>query len=137
VIGRSPTRRFAVLLLGVSSLAAGQSASTATPVSVSAPATSAVSPAVLEWRAAKEEGVYGYLVYRADDREGPFRRLGTAIVHVSQDPGEVHSYRFADTTVEAGKTYYYYLDTISRRGEKSRFSGVVTKVVPAASPPAP
>ena len=51
----------------------------------------AVAPAVLEWKATKEEGVYGYLVYRATDREGPYRRLGREIVHVARQPRIVGS----------------------------------------------
>ena len=88
------------------------------------------TPALLEWKATKEEGVYGYLVYRSTDRNGPYYRLGHEIVHVSPEPGEIHSYRFADPTVEPGKTYYYYLDTIATTGVKSRFSGVVAKLIP-------
>lgn len=108
----------------------------ATRLALAAPQAPSSAPtdgvrATLTWKATKEEGVYGYLVYRATDREGPYRRLGRDIVHVSQEPGEIHAYRFEDATVEAGRTYYYYLDKISTTGEKSRFSGVVTKVVPA------
>lgn len=94
-------------------------------------ATATKVPAILEWKAAREKGVYGYLVYRATERDGPFLRVGREIVHVSADSNEVHSYRFEDLSIEAGKTYYYYLDKIATTGEKSRFSGVVTKVVPA------
>lgn len=90
--------------------------------------------ATLEWKAAKEAGVYGYLIYRSEAREGPFLRIGSEIVHVSKEPGEVHSYRFVDTTVVGGRTYFYYLDKIATTGEKTRLSGVVAKSVPATRP---
>lgn len=117
-----PIRRLAASLLAWSALATAQPEATAK--------ARVAAPAVLEWKATKEDGVYGYLVYRATDREGPFRRLGSEIVHVSLEPGEIHSYRVEDPTVEPGRTYYYYLDKIATTGEKSRFSGVVTKIVP-------
>lgn len=104
----------------------------ALPMGGGPPPAPTVAPAILEWKATKEEGVYGYLVYRATDRDGPYRRLGHEIVRVSQEPGEIHSYRFVDTTVEASKTYFYYLDKIATTGVKSRFSGVVAKRVPPA-----
>lgn len=96
---------------------------------VALPDASAPARATLEWKATQEEGVYGYLVYRATDRDGPYRRLGKEIVHVSSEPGAVHSYRFDDDSVESGKIYYYYLDKIASSGVKSRFSGVVSKKV--------
>jgi hypothetical protein len=94
----------------------------------------------LSWKATREEGVYGYVVYRASAREGPFLRVGREIVHVSDEAGETHAYTFTDTTVEAGKTYFYYLDTVSTGGQKARFSGVMAKTipgVPASTPPQP
>jgi hypothetical protein len=114
----------------------------ATGVPASAPPApsgdlSARPQATLEWKAAKEEGVYGYLVYRATEREGPYLRVGPEIVHVSREPGEVHSYRFVDSTVDAGKTYYFYLDKVATTGEKTRFSGVVSKTVSANLPSSP
>ncbi len=99
------------------------------------PAANSVSPkATIEWKATKEDGVYGYLIYRAEAREGPFLRLGSEIIHTSKEPGEIHAYRFEDTTVEPGKTYFYYLDKIASSGEKSRFSGVAAKSIPIAQP---
>jgi hypothetical protein len=114
----------------------------AASVPATAPPAVAVEPAArpqatLEWKAAKEEGVYGYVVYRATAREGPYLRVGREIVHVSRELGEVHSYRFVDATVDAGKTYFFYLDKVATTGEKTRFSGVVSKTVPATPPPTP
>jgi hypothetical protein len=85
---------------------------------------------VLQWSARNEEGVYGYLVYRSFRREGPYRRINPEIIHARHDePPASSSYRFADTEVEPGRTYYYYLDTVSESGIKQRLSGVITKEV--------
>lgn len=97
-----------------------------------APTATAASAArvVLEWSARNEEGVYGYLVYRSLHREGPYRRINPEIIHARHEPAPATtSYRFADTDVEPGRTYYYYLDTVSQSGLKQRLSGVIAKEV--------
>ena len=87
----------------------------------------------LTWEAQKEKDTYGYLVYRADRREGPFRRINRDIVRVN--PGaEAHTYRYVDEQVEPGRTYYYYLESIDRAGSKLRLSGVMAKVIGPAAP---
>jgi hypothetical protein len=85
----------------------------------------------LTWEVRQERDNFGYLVYRADRREGPFRRVNRDIVKVSPGP-EPHVYTYTDDRVAPGHTYYYYLDSISRGGTKSRLSGVMTKVIPDA-----
>jgi hypothetical protein len=85
---------------------------------------------VLEWSARNEEGVYGYLVYRSLRREGPYRRVNPEIIHSRNAiPPATSSYRFVDREVEPGRTYFYYLDTISQSGLKQRLSGVITKEI--------
>lgn len=98
-------------------------------------ATAALSAAVvLEWSARNEEGVYGYLVYRSLRREGPYRRVNADIIHARHaPPPATSSYHFADTEVEPGRTYYYYLDTVSQSGLKQRLSGVIAKEVAGAA----
>jgi len=85
---------------------------------------------VLRWTATGEDDIYGYLVYRADHREGPFRRMNREIVHARpQGPDATSDYSFVDLEVEPGRTYFYYLDTVSLGGHKRRLSGVISKVV--------
>ena len=88
----------------------------------------------LTWNAGQEEQTYGYLIYRADTPEGPFRRVNARIVPVSDAPPP-HKYTYEDRDVEPGRSYYYYLESISKGGLKSRISGVVTKVIPPAPAP--
>jgi len=86
--------------------------------------------ATLKWQAKQESQVYGYLIYRAEKREGPFLRINQAIVHArAADDESVQSYVYVDRDVEPGKTYYYYLDTVGNDGKKARFSGVISKTV--------
>jgi hypothetical protein len=88
----------------------------------------------LTWNAGQEEQTFGYLIYRADKPEGPFRRVNASIVPVIGGPPP-HRYTYEDREVEAGRSYYYYLESISKTGRKSRLSGVVTKVIPPAPAP--
>ena len=87
--------------------------------------------ATLKWDANQEEQAYGFLIYRADRPEGPFRRVNQAIVPVSDAPPP-HRYTYEDRGVEPGRSYYYYLESVSKGGLKARLSGVVTKVIPPA-----
>jgi hypothetical protein len=111
-----------------------------------APATEAAAPAAaaavvvgrpgelwarLTWEVRQEQETYGYLVYRSDRREGPFRRVNRDVLRVSPGAGS-HVYSYRDETVAPGHTYYYYVESIGRGGTKSRLSGVMTKVIPEA-----
>jgi hypothetical protein len=86
-------------------------------------------PARLQWSAANELRLYGYIVYRAEDRAGPFQRISPQPIHVLRDEQQVHKYSFEDASVTAGKTYYYYIDAIDMRGKRERFMPVVEKTV--------
>lgn len=108
------------------------------------PAARAETPAVAEsvaettakvtlrWKAVDGEGNYGYQVYRADSRQGPYLRVNPKIVRNPEDGAKQHEYVFEDTAVKPGATYYYYVDTIDDAGVKRRFSGVLPKTVPEA-----
>ncbi len=85
----------------------------------------------LKWTAGSEEGAYGYLVYRAMSRGGPYRRINDTVIRCLTDDASEHSYRFDDTDVEVGKTYYYYLDLVSEGGIKQRFSGILSRTTEA------
>lgn len=89
----------------------------------------------LKWTARNENSVYGYLIYRADRRQGPFLRINTEIVHVDEPATDdaSSSYEYIDATVTPGSTYFYYLDTISKGGIKARLSGVIKKTAPGPS----
>ena len=126
-------RTVAALLVAAGFAAPLPAGDAATPPAPTAtPATSAA--VVLEWSARSEEGVYGYLVYRSLRREGPYRRVSADIIHARHaPPPATSSYRFTDPEVVPGRTYYYYLDTVSQSGLKQRLSGVIAKEVAGAA----
>ena len=111
------------------------SSASGAPLAVKAPqAADSASRATLTWQAANEGKTYGYLVYRAIRREGPFHRINRGIVHVPEDGQKVHQYTFVDADVVGGNTYYYTIETVSQSGIKESFSGVVSKTVKNESP---
>ena len=85
----------------------------------------------LTWRVDRETQVYGYLVYRASAREGPFLRVNAEIIRRKSGAG-AHDYSFVDREVVTDRTYFYYLETIDRQGRKGRFSGVQSRTVSGA-----
>jgi hypothetical protein len=100
----------------------------------SVPATAASSSNTLRWKAASEKGTFGYIVYRSENRDGPFLRINPAIIRGgtrdADSASDISEYRFEDTEVKSGQTYYYFIDVISNHGRKQRLSGVKAKKVP-------
>jgi hypothetical protein len=98
----------------------------------SPPPPSQVREVRLKWTAASEDRLYGYLVYRAEDRQGPYRRVSREIVRVQPaETGPQHRYEYVDREVQAGRTYFYYLDVITVGGRKVTFSGVLARTIAA------
>jgi len=97
-------------------------------------------PVTLRWTVRNLEQIHGFLVYRSEIPEGPFRRINSEIVLAAEPASTDESgnrYRFDDQTAEPGKRYFYYVDLITTGGLKSRLSGVIDKVAPPASPGSP
>lgn len=90
-------------------------------------ASAAAASNSLTWRVKDEKAVFGYIVYRAEHREGPFRRVNAEIIRRHREV-PTDQYRFDDRSAETGKTYYYFIDVISEHGRKQRLSGVRSKI---------
>ena len=102
---------------------------------VAVAADEAAARATLQWTSKADDGLYGYLVYRSERRQGPFLRINPEIIHLTgpADDETTNDYVYQDTTAQPGTTYFYYLDTISKEGHKNRFSGVLKKTAPPNS----
>lgn len=88
-------------------------------------------PVEIKWTARNESRVFGYMVYRATDRAGPFVRVTSSPIVRRDDGTTPAAYLFTDRSVESGKTYYYYIDTLARDGSLTRLSPVLSKTVVA------
>ena len=87
----------------------------------------------LRWKARETAAAYGYLIYRSDTPEGPFRRINARIIPKRSDAAgnadAVIDYDYVDHDVREGGTYYYRIDGINQAGVKKQLSPVLRKTV--------
>jgi hypothetical protein len=88
--------------------------------------TSGVQPeqhsVFLTW-AASTSIVIGYNVYRATMSDRPYVKLGSSVNATTT---------FADTTVQAGQTYYYAVTSVDSSNVESTYSNEVSATIPMA-----
>lgn len=81
----------------------------------------------LSWSTASEVDNYGFLVHRGDQEEGPFKVMTDKVIPGAGTSEVPSKYSWDDFEVTPGKTYYYYLESVSLQGVKEKFSPVVSK----------
>ena len=79
---------------------------------------------VLRWSVANEQILYGYLIYRAEHKDGPWRRVNDKIIPVLGHDDATSEYAWRDTSAVKGKTYWYFIKTLGNNGTKARLTGV-------------
>jgi len=84
---------------------------------------------LIKWRTETEVGNIGFAVYRGDSKDGKYAEI--AFVRGTGNSGMPIDYLFIDEKIEAGKTYFYYLEDIDIAGENNK-SDVIKIVVPPA-----
>ena len=82
---------------------------------------------LLRWSTATESENFGYDIYRGESEDGPFERLNEDPIPGAGTTDKRSEYEFVDDQIEPGKTYYYYLESISMSGVKERFTSVFRK----------
>jgi len=153
------TRRYAsvlaaALVLALPSLGAAQAAPPSpapAPAASPAPGTSP-SPGppanTLKWSTASEVENFGYDIYRADAEDGPWVRINAKPIAGAGTLDEPSYYQYVDTNIDSTRIYYYYVESISLKGVREKFTPVIKAPAkrsaggpspsPAASPsPAP
>jgi fibronectin type 3 domain-containing protein len=73
----------------------------------------------LAWDPSPGESVIGYNVYRSETSGCCHKKINTEPVRQPQ---------YTDTSVKAGKTYYYRVTAVNSKGEESSFSEEITAV---------
>lgn len=73
---------------------------------------------VLKWRVESETDNIGFAIYRSEQKDGPYTKVG--YVNSKGDTLFPRQYRFIDDTTERGKIYFYMLESISITGETER-----------------
>ena len=97
-------------------------------------ATISDNSVLIKWRTETEVDNIGFAVYRGDSKDGKYTEI--AFVRGAGNSGMPIDYQFIDEKIEAGKTYFYYLEDIDIAGEHNK-SDVIKIVVPeVVVPPA-
>jgi len=139
-------RGVTLTLAFASALAATAAAQMAPPPSPSpAPeASPQASPAplanTLKWSTASEVENFGYDVYRGDKEDGPFVRINPKPIPGAGTLDEPRYYQYVDTDIDPTKGYFYYVESISLKGVREKFTPVIKappkRPLPGASPAA-
>ena len=137
----APRAAALVALLSLPSLAAAQMAPPSPlPPSPAAPspspaasplpsATASPSPGplanTLKWSTASEVENFGYDVYRADKEDGPWVRINAKPIPGAGTLDEPSYYQYVDTDIDPTRGYFYYVESISLKGVREKFTPVI------------
>ena len=83
---------------------------------------------ILKWHTEVEIDNAGFALYRNAIKDGNYIKIG--FFPAAEDWEMSNDYQFTDKEVEAGKTYFYYLEDIDLGGEKNQ-SDIIKVVVPS------
>ncbi len=93
-----------------------------------APRPDAEKPHVtLTWSTASEVDNFGYFVMRGDEEKGPFKAINEKPIPGAGNSDMPRDYRYEDFGVVPGKTYFYYLESVSTSGVREKFSPVLKR----------
>ena len=83
----------------------------------------------LEWETGHEVGLLGFNLYRAETPGGVRDKLNQSLIQ-AQTPGSLsgNAYQYQDGAVEAGETYYYWIELVMQDG--SQENGPVSLLAP-------
>ncbi|MFO1506964.1 MAG: hypothetical protein U1F23_07765 [Lysobacterales bacterium] len=76
------------------------------------------------WTTASEQDSFGYDIYRGESEKGPFTKINKEPVPGAGTTDETHKYQYRDDTIDPCKDYWYYIESISTKGEREKFTPV-------------
>ena len=79
----------------------------------------------IKWVTASELNNFGFDVLRGDFEQGPFDRINEHTIPGAGNSDMPSRYEFIDETIEAGKAYWYYVESISMSGQREKFTPTV------------
>lgn len=74
----------------------------------------------VDWQTASEVNTAGFLLYRADTSAGPGEKITPNLIPVQGDALSGADYHYTDSSVQAGRTYYYWLEEVETSGAANR-----------------
>lgn len=84
----------------------------------------------LVWITDSEINTAGFNLYRAQTADGAYTKINEALIPATGSAIEGAGYRFRDSEVSPGTTYYYILESIDSAGEPATF-GPVSAGIPS------
>jgi hypothetical protein len=76
----------------------------------------------VKWVTASEVNNFGFDVFRGDSEDGPFVKINEITVPGAGNSDIPNKYQFVDETIETGKVYWYYVESISMSGQREKFT---------------
>ena len=116
-------RTFALLLLWLFGLVACNQVANPTSTRI-----------MVEWTTASEVQTAGFNIYRSDRVDGVYTKVNASLIPGSSDALVGGKYRFEDSSVLAGQTYYYQLEDVEVTGASTRHGPIMITAPPALDP---
>jgi len=85
----------------------------------------------VSWGCESERRVYGWMVYRAEDPQGPFTALTSMPLPSIGDSDTPLAYHYSDNSVQPGVLYYYQVEGITVDGLARRSAVIARRAAPA------
>lgn len=76
----------------------------------------------IKWATGSELNNFGFDVFRGDSEEGPFNKINDQTIPGAGMSDTTNRYEFIDDTIEPGKAYWYYVESISMSGQREKFT---------------
>lgn len=88
--------------------------------------------ALLKWSTSSETELLGWNVYRSEETDITSAiKLNSALIAPAPEASQGAQYSFADTEIEAGSIYYYWLEAVSYSSQ-NEFFGHISLIIPMA-----
>ncbi len=83
-----------------------------------------ITSVVVDWQTASELNTVGFNLYRSESLDGQYYQINVSLIPASPDPLVGGEYSYLDDDVEAGLTYYYKLEELDSKGDRSYFGPI-------------
>ena len=83
------------------------------------------SPVIIEWTTANELNSAGYNIVRGENPDTINTLINEQIIPPGSDPVKGSKYRYEDSSVQAGTTYYYSLQEVDFEGNLSEYGPII------------
>ncbi|MBO9662357.1 hypothetical protein [Dokdonella sp.] len=78
---------------------------------------------LLKWATKDGADVYGFQIFRAKEKSGPFSLMNEKLIKAIRQPNGSSYYQWRDATAESGRKYWYYVGIVRTDGSKQQLTG--------------